>query len=118
MALGPGGKHGGAHANLRKLSQRYWGLVRKTRLFLFIPAWISISALAGIWLSSQLPFILSMRRHDPNQVLIGTMSGHGGGIRLILLLGFFFMFFWPCLLFLSLFLMPSPSPTLMSMLAA
>ena len=113
MALAPRVKQVIAHDNLRKLAQRYWGLIRTPSLFLFIPAWISISALAGIWLSSQLPFILSMRRHDPNQVLMGTMSGHGGGIRLSLVLGFFVLFFGLCLLFWSFFMNRVPRLRLM-----
>jgi MFS family permease len=113
MTLAPRVKQVIARDNLRKLAQRYWGLIRTPSLFLFIPAWISISALGGIWLSSQLPFLLSMHRHDPNQVLIGTMSSHGGGIRLSLILGFFVLFFGLCLLFWSFFMSRVPRLRLM-----
>src|SRR6266702_6422065 len=54
-----------------------------------------------------------MRRHDPNQVLMGTMSGHGGGIRLSLILGFFVLFFGLCLLFWSFFMNRVPRLRLM-----
>jgi MFS family permease len=113
MVLAPRAKQVIVHDTLKKMVERYWALLRTPSLFLFIPAWISISALAGIWLSSQLSFLLSMHRHDPNQVLIGSMSGHGGGIRLSLVLAFFVLFFGLCLLFWAFFMNRVPRLRLM-----
>jgi MFS family permease len=113
MVLAPRAKQVIVRDTLKKMVARYWALVRTPSLFLFIPAWISISALAGIWLSSQLSFLLSMHRHDPNQVLIGSMSGQGGGIRLSLVLGFFVLFFGLCLLFWAFFMSRVPRLRLM-----
>ncbi len=44
---------------------------------------------------------------------MGTMSGHGGGIRLSLILGFFVLFFGLCLLFWSFFMNRVPRLRLM-----
>jgi MFS family permease len=113
MVLAPRAKQVIVRDTLKKMVARYWALVRTPSLFLFIPAWISISALAGIWLSSQLSFLLSLHRHDPNQVLIGSTSGQGGGIRLSLVLGFFVLFFGLCLLFWAFFMSRVPRLRLM-----
>jgi MFS family permease len=92
---------------------RYWRIIRTPRLFIFIPAWISIAALLGVWLSSQLTFILSARRHLPHQYLMGIVSGHGGGGRLSLILGAYVLFFGLCLLFWAFFLNRIPRLVLM-----
>lgn len=97
----------------RGLLARYWRLVRLPRLFIFIPAWISIFALLGIWLSSQLTFLLSSRRHLPGQFLMGSMSGSGGGAHLSLTLGAMVLVFGLCLLFWAFFLNRVPRLLLM-----
>lgn len=102
-------EHGGARA----LAARYWRLVRSPRLFIFIPAWISIFALLGIWLSSQLTFLLSAHRHMPGQLLMGSLSGAGGGGHLSLVLGSVVLFFGLCLLFWAFFLNRVPRLLLM-----
>src|SRR5947209_3387011 len=89
---------------LRILAGRYWRILRTPRLFLFIPAWICINALVGIWLSSQIIFILSGPIHDPHQLLMGSLHGPGGGHRLSFILGGYVLFFALCLLFWAFFL--------------
>ena len=89
---------------LRILAGRYWRILRTPRLFLFIPAWICINALVGIWLSSQIIFILSGPNHNPHQLLMGSLHGPGGGHRLSFILGGFVLFFALCLLFWAFFL--------------
>jgi len=101
---------------MRALAARYWRILRQPRLFIFIPAWISISALVGIWLSSQLTFILSSPRHDPNQLLMGSLSAHGSGGHLSLVLGAYVLFFGLCLLFWAFFM--NRTPRLLLMLAS
>ena len=113
MLLAPKVKQVIEHGTLRTLVRRYWSVIRTPRFFLFIPAWISISALAGIWLSSQVPFLLTMHKHDPNQLLLGSMSGHGGGSRVSLVLGFYVLFFGLCLIFWAFFLNRVPRLRLM-----
>jgi MFS family permease len=98
---------------LQALFRRYLRLVRQPRLFIFIPAWISINALVGVWLSSQLTFVLSEPRHAPNQLLVGSLSAAGGGGRLSLILGIYALFFGLCLLFWAFFLNHAPRLLLM-----
>ena len=99
--------------NLRTIGKRYWRIIRTPRLFIFIPAWICISSLAGIWLSSQLTFILSVPIHNKHQLLMGSMSGAGGGHRLSLVLGSYVLFFGVSLLFWAFFLSRVPRLRLM-----
>jgi len=95
------------------LASRYWRVIRTPRLFIFIPAWISFSALVGIWLSSQLTFILSTPHHDRHQLLMGSLSQHGGGGHLSLILGVYVLFFGLCLLFWAFFMNRAPRLLLM-----
>ncbi len=98
---------------LSSIVDRYWRVVRTPRLFIFIPAWISITALLGIWVGPQLTFILSSNRHNPHQLLMGSLSGHGGGGHLSLVLGAIVLFFGLCLLFWAFFLNRAPRLLLM-----
>ena len=102
-------EHGKAHA----LAARYWRIIRTPRLFTFIPAWISINALVGIWLSSQLTFILSSPHREKHQMLMGSLSQHGGGGHLSLILGVYVLFFGLCLLFWAFFMNRAPRLLLM-----
>lgn len=116
MALAPNVKQVVERGNLRALATRYWHIIRTPRLFIFIPAWISMSAIVGVWLSSQLPYILSVHRHNAHQILVGSMSGAGSGGRLSLILGAVALYFGLCLLFWAFFL--NRVPRLMLMLTS
>src|SRR5712692_9124827 len=113
MALAPKVKQAFERDKSSSMKSRYWRLIRKPRLFLFIPAWVCLSALAGIWLSSELPFLLSLHRHERGQLLVGSLSGPGGGSRISLILGSFVLFFGLCLLFWAFFLSRVPRLRLM-----
>ena len=116
MLLVPAVKQVIERGKVRALAARYWRVIRTPRLFIFIPAWISISALVGVWFSSQLTFVLSSPRHDPHQLLMGSLSQHGGGGHLSLVLGAYVLFFGLCLLFWAFFL--NRAPRLLLMLAS
>ncbi|GCE17239.1 MFS transporter [Dictyobacter kobayashii] len=94
-------------------AQRYLIILRTPRLLAFLPAWLCISALVGIWLSSQLTFILSTPVRYSHQLLMGSMSGPGGGRLLSLVLGGIVLFFSLCLLFWAFFLQKIPRLRLM-----
>jgi MFS family permease len=113
MFLTPPTKQVIEHGSVRVLVTRYWRIIRSPRLFIFIPAWICIFALLGIWLSSQLTFLLATPAHDHNQLLMGSMSGHDGGRRVSFVLGAFVLFFGLCLLFWAFFLNRVPRIVLM-----
>lgn len=102
-----------AHGSIRRLASRYWHILRSPRLFIFIPAWVSIFALIGVWFGSQLTFILSSRRHMPGQLLMGSLSKTGGGSHLSLILGAVVLFFGLSLLFWAFFLNRVPRLLLM-----
>ncbi|GAC1422398.1 MAG: hypothetical protein NVS4B1_00400 [Ktedonobacteraceae bacterium] len=95
------------------LAKRYWRILRTPRLFIFVPAWICLSALVGVWFGSQLTFILSNPLHNSQQVLMGSTSGPGGGHRLSLILGGYVLYFGLCLLFWAFFLNRVPRLRLM-----
>ncbi len=92
---------------------RYWSVLQTPRLLIFIPAWLCLSALVGVWLSSQLTFLLSRPIHHPYQLLMGSMSGPGGGLRLGLILGGHVLCFGLGLLFWAFFLNRVPRLRLM-----
>ncbi len=97
----------------RQVLLRYWRLIRAPRLFIFIPAWVCIFALVGIWFSSQLTFLLSSPRHLQGQVFMGSLNAAGGGAHLSLILGAIVLFFGFCLLFWAFFLSRVPRLLLM-----
>ena len=101
------------HGNIRVVGLRYWRILRTPRLFIFIPAWICINALVGVWIGSQLTFILSRHHRNPNQLLMGSMSGPGSGHTLSLVLGTYVLFFGLSLLFWAFFLNRIPRLRLM-----
>ena len=101
-------------ASTSGMMRRYWRIVRTPRLFIFIPAWVCLSALVGIWFSSQLPFILSNPvKNWHHQVLMGSMSGPGGAHNLSLVLGAYVLFFGLCLVFWAFFMGKVPRLRLM-----
>lgn len=104
MALTPMVQQHVSREKVHLTFRRYWSIIRMPRLFIFIPAWLCISALLGVWLSSQLTFILSNSVHVPHQLLMGSMSGPNGGRRLSITLGGVVLFFGLCLLFWAFFL--------------
>jgi MFS family permease len=99
--------------NLRAVAKRYWRIIRTPRLFIFIPAWVCINALVGVWIGSQLTFILSRPHKDHHQLLMGSLSGHGSGHTLSLVLGAYVLFFGLSLLFWAFFLNRIPRLRLM-----
>ncbi|HET8846930.1 MAG TPA: MFS transporter [Ktedonobacteraceae bacterium] len=101
------------HARARALLSRYGQILRSPRLFIFIPAWVCIFALLGIWYSQQLTFILSSTNHWPGQTLVGSLSGVGGASRLSMILGSVVLVFGLCLLFWAFFLNRVPRLWLM-----
>lgn len=113
MLLVPRLEQGRGHSAARPLLARYWRIVRSPRLFIFIPAWVCMFALIGVWFSSQLTFLLSSTRHMPGQVFMGSLSAHGSGAHLSLILGAIVLFFGLCLLFWAFFLSRVPRLFLM-----
>lgn len=101
------------HGTIRAVGVRYWRIIRMPRLFIFIPAWICINALVGVWIGPQLTFILSKHSNNHGQLLMGSLSGPGAGHIVSMLLGAFVLFFGLCLLFWAFFLKHIPRLNLM-----
>jgi len=104
MALAPLVKQVIDQSHLKVIAIRYWSILCTPRLFIFMPAWICINALVGVWFGPQLTFIFAKSGHKADQLLMGSMSGPGGGHILSLVLGGFVLFFGLCLLFWAFFL--------------
>jgi MFS family permease len=104
MALAPRVSQFIEEGNIRAQLGRYWQILRKPRLFIFIPAWICVNALVGVWFGPQLTFLLARAGHHSHQHLMGSLSGPGGGHMLSLVLGAFALFFGLSLLFWAFFL--------------
>jgi MFS family permease len=100
-------------ARLEIMLRRYRRMLGTPRLFIFIPAWVAIFALVGVWFSSQLTFILSLPVHNPHQLLMGLASDPGGGRLLSIILGVIVLFFGLCLVFWAFFLGRVPRLVLM-----
>lgn len=98
---------------IRTLGIRYLRIIRTPRLFIFIPAWICINALVGVWIGPQLTFILSKHSSDRSQQLMGSLSSPGAGHTVSLVLGAYVLFFGLCLLFWAFFLKSIPRLNLM-----
>lgn len=113
MALAPKVAQVVEHSDMRGLARRYWRIIRTPRLFIFIPAWICVSALVGIWLGPQLTFVFSRPSSDSSQLLMGITSGPGGGRLLSLILGSLVCFFGLSLLYWAFFLKRVPRLQLM-----
>src|SRR5258708_29182337 len=96
------------HGTVPALFARYERIVRTPRLFIFIPAWICVNALVGVWFGPQLTFILAKAGHGTHQSLMGSLSGPGGGHKLCLILGSFVLFFGLILLLLDFFIVHVP----------
>lgn len=109
MALAPRVRQVIEHGDVRNVVLRYVRIMRMPRLFIFIPAWLAACAIVSIWLGTQLTFILSKPAHVPHQLLMGSLSGSGGGHHLSLVLGGYVLFFGLCLLFWAFFLNTIPN---------
>src|SRR5260370_40895607 len=92
------------HGNLLAGVLLYWRIIRTPRLFIFIPAWICINALVGVWIGPLLTFILSKHSNNHTQLLMARLSGPGAGHILSMFLGAFVLSFGFCLLFWAFFL--------------
>ncbi len=74
-----GGRIGGAIDRRRSLS-----ILAQRRLALFIPAWIAVNAIVGVWITAQIVFVLTARLHVPGQRFVGSLHGRPGALSAIL----------------------------------
>lgn len=77
---GPRAERHGATVGLR----RSVAILAQRRLALFIPAWIAVNAIVGVWITAQIAFVLTARLHIPGQRFVGSLHGRPGQLSAIL----------------------------------
>jgi len=68
----PRGERYGASIDPR----RVFAILARRRLALFMPAWIAVNAIVGVWVTAQIAFVLTARLHVPGQRFVGSLHGH------------------------------------------
>jgi len=64
--------------------RRLLSILARRRLALFIPAWIAVNAIVGVWVTAQIAFVLTARLHVPDQRFVGSLHGRPGALSAIL----------------------------------
>ena len=59
-------------------------LLADRRLTYFLPVWVAMSAIMGMWLTAQLSFALTARVHVRGQQFVDLLRGHAGRLGLVL----------------------------------
>jgi MFS family permease len=72
VAARPGG---GAGMEVR----RYWRMATSRSVLLFVPSWLAINAILGLW-ALQAPLLIKGNQHDPSQFLMQGVSASAIGI--------------------------------------
>ena len=64
--------------------RRYADMLSYRPLALFIPTWIAVNAILGVWVNAQIEFVLAARLHVPGQHFVGSLHGRAGTLSEIL----------------------------------
>jgi MFS family permease len=64
--------------------RRYLELLSDRRLTLFVPAWIAVNAILGVWVQAQIVFVLAGSTTVPGQRFVGSLHNHQQELSLIL----------------------------------
>lgn len=76
-----------APAPVRRSRERPLGwlsMFRDRRLVAFLPAWVAVNAILGVWVTAQITFVLAGNRRVPGQVFSGALAGHEAWLSAIL----------------------------------
>jgi len=79
--------------------RRLLSILARRRLALFIPAWIAVNAIVGVWVTAQIAFVLTARLHVPDQRFVGSLHGRPGALSAIL--GGYVLWFSLCVVVLG-----------------
>lgn len=63
---------------------RYLAILSYRPLALFIPTWVSVNAILGVWVGAQIEFLLAAKLHVPGQHFVGSLHGRAGTLSEIL----------------------------------
>jgi len=77
---GPRGKRASGAVDPRRLLS----ILARRRFALFIPAWIAVNAIVGVWVTAQIAFVLTARLHVPDQRFVGSLHGRPGQLSAVL----------------------------------
>ena len=95
--------------------RRYLELLSDRRLTLFVPAWIAVNAILGVWVQAQIVFVLAGSTTVPGQRFVGTL--HNREQELSLILFAYVLWFSICVVAWAFFLGRLPKlPTLLATL--
>lgn len=75
--------------------RRYVVILSHRPLARFIPMWILVNAILGVWVGAQVEFVLAARIHVPDQHFVGSLYGHPGTLSEIL--GAYLLWFALCI---------------------
>jgi MFS family permease len=64
--------------------RRSAAVLQNRDLALFIPAWVAVNAILGVWITAQIAFILTGNLHAPGQRFVGSLSHHEAQLSAIL----------------------------------
>jgi MFS family permease len=64
--------------------RRYVGVLKNRELALFIPAWVAVNAILGVWITAQIAFVLAGNLHAPGQRFVGSLFHHEAQLGAIL----------------------------------
>lgn len=79
----------GSHsAAARQKLSHYWEIVKSPAVWMFIPAWVSIFAIIGLWTNNSVG-VMTGRNHFSGQLLTGTIAPEQYGIGFATLAFFF-----------------------------
>ncbi|MEO7016758.1 MAG: MFS transporter [Leifsonia sp.] len=85
----------GASASRPSGRRRGWpSLLRDRRLVAFLPAWVAVNAILGVWVTAQITFVLAGNSRVPGQLFPGALAGHEA--RLSAILGGYVLVFSAC----------------------
>jgi MFS family permease len=59
-------------------------ILARWNLALFVPAWIAVNAIVGVWITAQIAFVLTARLHVHGQRFVGSLHGRPGTLSAIL----------------------------------
>jgi len=64
--------------------RRYAHILSYRPLILFMPTWIAVNAILGVWVSAQIEFVLAAHLHVGGQQFVGSLHGRAGTLSAIL----------------------------------
>lgn len=94
LVLGIREKPRSRSTNIAFSLRRYAHMLSYRPLALFIPTWIAVNAILGVWVNAQIEFVLTAHLHVPGQQFVGSLHGRSGTLSAIL--GAYVLWFAVC----------------------